>query len=96
MTDRNLEGEFDTLKEDFSKVRSDIASLKDSLQGYATETVRNKYNDGKQRLDKLTETARYKSRAQLEDLAAEIEDRPLTSILVAFGAGVILGRLFDR
>ncbi len=93
---RNLEGEFDTLKDDFTKVRSDITALKDSVQGYATETVRAKFNDGKQRFDQLTESARYKSRAQLEDLAAEIEDRPLTSILVAFGAGVILGRLFYR
>jgi ElaB/YqjD/DUF883 family membrane-anchored ribosome-binding protein len=37
--------------------------------------------EGQQRLDELTE---------------QIEERPLTSVLIAFGIGVLIGKLFDR
>ncbi len=93
---RNIEGEVDTFKEDIAKLRNDIASLKDAFQEIATEKVRATLNDAQGKIDEWTETARTRSRNSLEDLAAEIEDRPLTSILAAFCAGIVLGRLFDR
>ena len=95
-TEANIEGDFATVKEDLNKLRSDIASIKNTLQEVATEKVRARVNDAQQKFDKWSETARYRSRASLENFAAEVEDRPLTSILVAFGLGVILGRIFDR
>jgi ElaB/YqjD/DUF883 family membrane-anchored ribosome-binding protein len=95
-TERNIEIEFDTVREDLTKLRSDIAAIKNTLQEVATEKVRARVNEAQQKFDKWSETARYRSRASLENFASEVEDRPLTSIMVAFGAGVILGRIFDR
>ena len=31
-----------------------------------------------------------------DDLADHIEERPVSSVLIAFGVGILLGRLFDR
>ena len=94
--ERDIEAEFGTVKEDLTKLKSDLTSIKDSVQAMATEKVRAKFNDAQQKFDQWTETARYRSRAGLENFAAEVEDRPLTSILVAFGIGVVLGRILDR
>jgi ElaB/YqjD/DUF883 family membrane-anchored ribosome-binding protein len=93
---RNLEHEFDAVKEDLGKLRSDITSLTDAFQSVASEKVRDKWNGAHEKFDPWTEKARYRGRESLEDLAEEIEERPLTSIFLAFGVGVLLGRLFDR
>ena len=92
----DVDNQLTTVKDDLSKLRSDISSLKDAFQTLASDKVRTKLNGAQEKLDKWTETARYRGRESLEDLAEEIEDRPLTSIFMAFGVGVLLGRLFDR
>ena len=49
---------------------------------------------GKQ--DRLTDDAKNQGRQALDDLADHIEERPVSSVLIAFGVGILLGRLFDR
>ncbi len=96
MTDTtNVNADVDTVKGDLEKLRSDIAALKDSFQSFASDRVRSTISDAQQRLGQVSEKARTQSRQSLETLSEEIEERPLTSILLAFGVGVILGRLFD-
>ncbi len=90
-----IDADIDTVKNDLSKLRSDIASLKDSFQSFATDRVRSKFNSAQETVDEWTDKARTRSRESLEDLSEEIEERPLTSILLAFGVGVLLGRLFN-
>ena len=91
-----IDSNLDTVKDDLGKLKADLSSLTTAFQGFAAETVRTKWNGTQEKLDQWTERARSQSRESLEDLAEEIEDRPLTSILLAFGLGVLLGRLFDR
>jgi ElaB/YqjD/DUF883 family membrane-anchored ribosome-binding protein len=93
---RNLEMEFDSVKEDLSKLRSDISSLTSTLQDVASEKMRSKFSGAQEKFDIWSQRARETSRERLEDIADEIEDRPLTSLLVVFGIGVVIGRLLDR
>ena len=95
MSDTSFDSDLSTVKSDLGKLRSDIAALKDSFQSFASERVRTKINSAQETVDQWTEKARTRSRESLEDLATEIEERPLTSIFLAFGLGVILGRVFD-
>jgi ElaB/YqjD/DUF883 family membrane-anchored ribosome-binding protein len=44
----------------------------------------------------MTHDAKDQGRQALDDLADRIEERPVSSVLIAFGVGVLLGRLFDR
>ena len=95
MSDTSFDNDLSTVKNDLGKLRADIAALKDSFQSFASERVRSKLNDAHETVDQWTEKARTRSRESLEDLAEEIEERPLTSIFLAFGLGVILGRVFN-
>ena len=93
---RNLETEFDTVKDDLSKLRTDISSLTEAFQSTATDRFRRQWTGAQDKFDKISNQARSQGREKLEDLAEEIEGRPLTSVFVAFGIGILLGRLLDR
>jgi ElaB/YqjD/DUF883 family membrane-anchored ribosome-binding protein len=93
---RQFESEFDTVRDDLTKLSNDIASLAESLKEGATDAAREKLAAARDRFERLTEEARTRSEEHLDNLAATIEERPLTSVLIAFGVGIILGRLFDR
>ena len=96
MTTRNLESEFDVIKDDLVKLREDIANISAALKDATSETVRERVGALRGRIDELTEDARTQGRQAVDDLTDHIEEHPLTSILVAFGVGVLLGRVFDR
>jgi ElaB/YqjD/DUF883 family membrane-anchored ribosome-binding protein len=93
---RHIESEFDTVRDDLTKLSNDIANLAASLKDGATDAAREQLAVARDRFDALTEQARSRGEEQLEGLADAIEDRPLTSVLIAFGVGIILGRLLDR
>lgn len=96
MATRNLESEFDTVKDDLSKLRNDIAHLSAALKDTTSATVREQIDTIRGRIDQIAGEARSHGRATLDELTDHIEDRPLTSVLIAFGVGVLLGRLLDR
>ena len=96
MATRNLESEFDVIKDDLVKLRDDIAKLTSVLKETTSETVRDRVGMLRGRIDEIADDARTHSRQAMDDLADHIEERPLTSVLVAFGVGVLLGKLFDR
>jgi ElaB/YqjD/DUF883 family membrane-anchored ribosome-binding protein len=96
MTTSKVEAEFDTVKDDLAKLRADVANLTAALKGMTAEAVHEQVGTIRDRLDRLTGDARHQGRQTLDELTDTIEERPLTSILVAFGAGIVLGRLLDR
>jgi ElaB/YqjD/DUF883 family membrane-anchored ribosome-binding protein len=96
MTTRNIEGEFDMVKDDLVKLREDIAKLSNALKDVTSETVHDQVNHLKSRFDTITGEAWEHSREALDDLTDRIEERPLASVLIAFGVGLLLGRLLDR
>ncbi len=96
MVARSLEGEFDTVKDDLVKLRGDVANLSAALKDTTSETVREQIELIRDRIDRLSGEARTQGRQALDDLADHIEDRPLSSVLIAFGVGILLGRLLDR
>jgi ElaB/YqjD/DUF883 family membrane-anchored ribosome-binding protein len=96
MTSHDVEGEFGVVKDDLAKLRADIANLSAALKDLTSETVHDQIDSLKGRIDRVTHDARDQGRKALDDLAGHIEDRPVSSVLIAFGVGIILGRLFDR
>jgi ElaB/YqjD/DUF883 family membrane-anchored ribosome-binding protein len=96
MATRNLESEFDTVKDDLSKLRSDISHLSAALKDTTSAGVREQIETIRSRIDRITDEARDHGRQTLDELTDHIEERPLASMLIAFGVGVLLGRLLDR
>lgn len=96
MTARNVEGEFDTLKDDLGKLRADVSNLSSALKDVTSDTVREQVEIIRARIDSIAADAKLQGRASLDDLTGRIEERPLASVLIAFGVGVLIGKLFDR
>jgi ElaB/YqjD/DUF883 family membrane-anchored ribosome-binding protein len=96
MTSHDVEGEFGAVKDDLAKLRGDIANLSNALKELTSETVHERIDSLRDGIDRLTGDAKLQSREALDDLTDRIEERPLTSVLLAFGVGLLLGRLFDR
>jgi ElaB/YqjD/DUF883 family membrane-anchored ribosome-binding protein len=103
MRRRRLFGELDELKDDVTKLREDTAAAVEKLidvgREHAGET-RDRIVDVAQRwFNKLsgsfsgTEGA---GRKGLEFVQETVENRPVTSVLVALGVGFLVGRLLDR
>lgn len=96
MSSHNVESEFDTLKDDLAKLRADVASLSATLRDITSDTVHEQVDAIRGRINNLTDSAKAEGQQRLDDLTDQIEERPLTSVLIAFGAGLLIGKLFDR
>ena len=96
MTTRNLEAEFDTVKDDLVKLRADIASLTHALKDASSETVQERLASVRERVSAFSDDAKSKGLESIDDLVKHVEEKPLSSILIAFGVGLLAGRLLDR
>lgn len=77
---------------EIEKLKADIAALREDISaigGVYSERVR---NGARQAASDIS--ARTRDGATM--VAGQIESRPLTSVLVAFGAGLALGKLLDH
>jgi ElaB/YqjD/DUF883 family membrane-anchored ribosome-binding protein len=96
MTANNVGNELDSVKEDLAKLRSDIANLTQALKDVTSETVHEQIGLIRGRIDGIAEDAKSHGRETLDSLTDHIEEKPLASVLIAFGVGILIGRLFDR
>jgi ElaB/YqjD/DUF883 family membrane-anchored ribosome-binding protein len=104
---RNLEEEFDTLKAGLDTLRKDISSLVSSFGDAATDEVRTRGRRARTAVgrvtdrasevwDDATDEASRRGREAAAALEQQIEKRPFISVLVAFGIGVVIGKLINR
>ena len=91
------------LREDLDALRSDIGSLAATLKGMAGNAARSagdaaeeNVEELRQRLERLADEVRHRGRAASESIQRQVEERPITSLLVAFALGLVISRLFDR
>lgn len=103
MSARNVEQEFDALKSDFGKLSADLASLTQAVRDTAGQGAEDHLAKARAVAGQAGEDAHAAAAALgaqgREGIAAatrQIRERPLTSILICFGLGVVLGKLLDR
>ncbi len=89
MADRNLDKEFDALRADFGMLRDDIAALAKAAGKKGGKAV----NEQAARLGELADDALDYGREGVNVLEQRIAAQPLSSLLIAFGAGVLLSKL---
>jgi ElaB/YqjD/DUF883 family membrane-anchored ribosome-binding protein len=78
------------LRAEMASLRADLGKISDTLQALAR-------HGGEEALDKATRAAEKlqdEIGKKTQRLAQEIEQKPLTAVLTAFGLGVLLGMLF--
>ncbi|MGP1394869.1 MAG: DUF883 family protein [Inquilinaceae bacterium] len=96
MATRNVEQELDALRGDMEKLRGDIGSLTKTLRATAEQKASSMAAAAKRNVDELKSEAEVKLREGTRAVESHIEERPLSSVLIAFGVGVVIGKLMDR
>ena len=102
-TEASKPADLDTLKADLADLRAEVGKLADHL----SEAVRGKVEEGKGRARGKVKEARAEAermasdvyeqhREQLDAVAEQVRDRPITSMLAAFGLGLLVARLLGR
>ena len=100
MADRMTEhDDMARLREDFAKLGGDFKDLFDTamdLGKHSAGTAKDKLDAGLVELKKAAKRARKQGEDAVEMASDKIKERPLTTVLVAFGVGILLGKLMDR
>lgn len=84
--------DLDKVKEDLAALRKDLSALADAYK----ENARGQAAGVAARARSGAEQVGAKAREGVSVVSHQIEERPLTSALVAFAAGLAIGKLLDR
>lgn len=103
MSVRNVEQDFDALKADFGKLSADLvnltAALRDATGQGAQEylaKVRSFTDQGSEDVQAAAAALGARGRDAMNSVGEQIRDRPLMSLLICFGLGIVIGKLIDR
>lgn len=105
MAARDTDGDKDlaALREDLTRLREDIASVKNTIAGIgrrsasdAKEAGSAKLSELRDELEQLGDNMYARGHDALSGVERTVHERPLTSLLAAFGVGLILSRFLDR
>jgi ElaB/YqjD/DUF883 family membrane-anchored ribosome-binding protein len=103
MAERDLQRDLDTVKEDLAKLRADIAELTQKL----VDTGRSEVSAARNRLraearnlqreirETLNETGEQGLKT-VESVEQMLTERPLVSLIAAFGLGLLVGTFLQR
>ncbi len=96
MSQEKLGQDLETLREDVTRLRADLSQLAKSLleKGKSeTDTARDRVMG--EFMSNL-HSARDRSGETVETVERKIQEKPLMSLLIAFLAGLVLGKIVDR
>jgi ElaB/YqjD/DUF883 family membrane-anchored ribosome-binding protein len=96
MPPRTIEQEFDTLKADFSKLSSDLANLTEVLRDLTGQGAQASFDKLRAAAGNGVDAAAAHGRDGVAAVMQQVRERPLASILVCFGLGLVIGKLIDR
>lgn len=88
--------ETDTLKKDVDELRAAIAQITKDLSALSKNAANAVKDDIKANARKTADHAREKTRQSADAVAATVGEYPFRSVLIAFGAGVLMSLLLTR
>lgn len=88
----NYEKEFDQMKDEVQSLRTELKSLAESWKRQAEAQARAGY----EKVREAGGRAREQAKAGADALGDQIEERPLISVMTAFGVGFVIGKLLGR
>ena len=83
------------LQDDLDKLRKDVSQLTKDLQTMATERGRDAYNAAREVGQGAYDTAVSAGTEAQAYARNQINAHPFTSVLTAFGVGLVLGKLMN-
>lgn len=96
MGQENIGQDLEALREDVTKLRSDLSHLAKSLLEKGKSETDSARDRVVEELMSNLRSARQKGSDTVGTVEHRIQEKPLMSLLIAFLAGLILGKLFDK
>lgn len=100
MASNNVQEELQVLKDDVSKLRTDIAGLVDVLKDLGLQkvsetrgTIEEEFDVQREKLKAKFENVRERGQDTVDELGQYVNEHPLGSLLTAFSIGYILAKL---
>ena len=94
-TTPDLAADIDKLKSDLEELRRDVAAIASGIKALGAAKGEEAFARAEARAEEIGERARASLAATEELLGREIEERPIASLLMAFGVGFVIGKLLD-
>jgi ElaB/YqjD/DUF883 family membrane-anchored ribosome-binding protein len=95
--------DLDNLKNDLSQLRTDLAELVSSVKELGKQSASGARNRAQEEFEHRAQqasdayqAARSQANEAAEHVQHSIEERPFTAAAIAFGVGVVVGKLFSR
>ena len=95
--------ELDAIKEHVEALRTELATLTKHVKGLSSAALGRAQTAGALKIEELggdlervADTLRRQGQASIAQVEDTIKERPLLSLLAAFGAGVLIARLLER
>lgn len=86
----------DDVEETVADLKEDVTALSDELEGTASEAMRRTMRRIEDTVADLYETVAEQSSRGVEAIERQVDERPWTSLAVAFGLGCVIGMLVGR
>lgn len=103
MATTTKETDVETLRQDIDELKSalagltkDVKKVAEARQDDVAGSARAKFEEIGQNASRFARKAAERGREGAEAVGETVRDRPVQSLLVAFGAGLLLARLLDR
>jgi len=91
---------FDTIVDDLGTLKRDLGRLMDQMKSGAvdgaSEAAQNLVNQLNDRASEIYDNLSEQGERSIRAISRQVEERPITSLLVAFGAGMLVSRLLSR
>jgi ElaB/YqjD/DUF883 family membrane-anchored ribosome-binding protein len=102
-TERDMDKEIEDLRRELSSLRDEFSAQMDEWRRQAEEEAAGMVAGVKERVGEAREKVRegvgqagaYGKR-MFDEVRTKVEERPMASALVAFGIGLILGKMLER
>lgn len=80
------------LQEQIHSLRKDFSDLTQTMKSLSSDYA----NEGKKRLREGADRAQQQAQDTVHKAQANVETHPYTSMAVAFGVGLVIGKILDR
>ncbi|HET7674125.1 MAG TPA: hypothetical protein VFL54_01250 [Gammaproteobacteria bacterium] len=87
-----VEKEYDQIKSDVESLKANLKSIAETLKRQTESQARAGY----EKVREIGDKARHQAKQGAAIIEDQIEERPLISVLTAFGVGFVIGKLLNR
>lgn len=92
MTTKHAESDTEKLRADLNQIQKDVAALTETLKKLGAE----RGQEGVDAVKRAAAATERQASAAVHMVEDQVKERPLQSMLVAFGLGFLIGKLLDR